>query len=108
MDLIVIICIWMCYMYWDHNYSRAAKVVNLIKENEPEVYSAAWTHVFMAPSSFLKGITGSGLYLKIQDKSIKDEVIAIDAANSFHAIIPWALFIGYLLFSLGLRAVSNG
>jgi len=95
------------YLYWDFKCSRASKVLKQLKEKEPDLYATIYGKSVLPPSVTIGGITSQGIYLKIQNKEIKEEIISIDNRSSWYALWPWAFFIGFVFLSLVIRAVGN-
>jgi len=95
------------YLYWDFNHSRASKVLKQLKDKEPSLYATIYGKAFLPPSTVVGGITGQGLYLKIQSKEIKDEIISIDNKSAWSTLWSWGIFIGYIFINIVFRAVGT-
>ena len=78
-----------------------------MKEKEPEIYASIYGKAVLPPSTIIKGIMGQGLYLKIKDKSILEEIKKIDDNGYKYVLLPWAIFITFLFYSLFIRAIVN-
>ena len=94
-------------MLWDYRYSKASIALKNIKEKEPEIYSSIYGKSVLPPSAIIKGIMGQGLYLKIKNKSILEEIKSIDNNNYKYVLLPWAIFITYIFYNLFIRAIVN-
>ncbi len=104
---IVLIIFLILYLLWDYKYSRASVALKNIKEKEPEIYSSIYGKTVLPPSAIIKGIMGQGLYLKIKDKSILEEIKTIDNNDYKYVLLPWVIFITYLFYNLFIRAIAN-
>jgi len=95
------------YLLWDYRYSRASIVLKHIKEKEPEIYNAINSISLLPPSNIIHGIMGQGLYLKINDKDILEEIKSIDNKQYKYTLWPWVFFILYIFYNLFIRAAAN-
>lgn len=103
----IFLAILVIYLYWDFNHSRASKVLGQLKEKEPVLYSTIYGKSFLPPSTVIGGITGQGIYLKVQSEDIKKEITSIDNKSVWITLWPWAIFIGYIFINLVFRAVGS-
>ena len=103
----IFLAILVFYLYWDFNHSRASIVLRQLKEKEPGLYSTIYGKSFLPPSTVIGGITGQGIYLKIQSEDIKKEIISIDNKSAWSTLWPWGIFIGYIFINLVIRAIGS-
>jgi hypothetical protein len=108
MIISLLIVVLVAYLYWDYKYSRASKVLRQLKDSEPVLYKTIYGVSYFPPSIVISDITNQGIYLKIQSKDIKNEIVSIDHKHSMKSLWPYALFIGFVFLSLIMRAISNG
>jgi len=93
---------------WDFKFSRASKVLSELREKEPEIYNSIQGKSFMPPTSCIGQVIGRGLYLKIETKQIKDEIVAFDNRRWRSVLWPRAIYIGYIFLLLILSAIHKG
>ncbi len=104
---LIFLTILVIYLYWDFKHSRASKVLKQLKEKEPDLYSTIYGKTYLPPSAIVGGITGQGIYLKIQSEDIKEEIISIDNKSAWSTLWPWGVFVGYIFTNLVIRAVGS-
>lgn len=103
----IFLAILVIYLYWDFKHSRASNVLKQLKDKEPDLYDTIYGRAFLPPSAVISGITGQGLYLKIQTDEIKEEILSIDNKGAWSTLWPWAVFVGYIFVNLIIKAVGS-
>jgi hypothetical protein len=95
------------YAAWDYKLSKASKILRQLHELEPEIYDSLHGNPKLFPSASINAIITNGSYLKIKSKSLKAEILAINSEQQRYVLWPIILFVGLILISLLLRALSG-
>jgi hypothetical protein len=93
-------------IFWDYKFSRASKVINELRKNDQNLIGSIKGLSFMPPSWCIDAIISQGKYTEIKAESLKDELLSINQKKQKFILLPMALFVGYILLNLLLRAAG--